>query len=733
MMIRIKLRSCVLLAIGLLATLQPLAALPAYPGAISGADDVRGGRAGRVVLVTNLQDAGEGSLRAALEAAGPRMVLFRVSGRVELSSPVVIDKPYLTVAGGSAPGTGIIISGAEVVVDTTQVILRDLTFHWTQSGEAEQAVRQTDRAAQVVLGDCRFVKRLEGKSARVRSLIPAVDSDNDGMPDAFERRHGFDHWNPRFGVFDANGNGYTNLEEYLNGRDPTVRQSKPEAAPGTQPGKGPNYVLEAEDFARHVEFFNSMEPERVVNLVPNAESWDWLKERIPLFESSDADAEEIYYFRWWALRKHLKMVGEYPVYTEFIELDTKAKFIPPERTIASALGHHFMETRWLRDQQYDNAYLDYWMVGKDGGPQSHFHQYSSWLTESLWQRHKVINDADYLIERFDRLYADYRRWQDEKQRDDGLYWQYDVWDAMEESISGSRTEKNVRPTINSYMYGNALALAEMARLAGRPEVAQQLEAEAAELRRLLLHAMWNRERQFFEVVKEDGSFADVREAIGFIPWYFNIPEPGKGYEVAWEQALDTEGFWAPYGFTTAERRHPRFRSHGTGTCEWDGAVWPYATSQTLGAMANVLREYPASPLSQQDYFDAFQTYTRSQRFESLPYIGEYQEESTGYWLKGRDPRSYYYHHSTYADLLITGIVGLRPRADNILEVHPLLPETEWSWFCLDGVYYRGHSLTILWDREGDRYGYGAGLHVLVDGKLLMQSDGLNHIQAELPK
>ena len=133
-------------------------------------------------------------------------------------------------------------------------------------------------------------------------------------------------------------------------------------------------VLQAPDFAHHVEYFNTMEPEGVVNLIPNDAAWDWMQAQVPLFECPDPVVEQIYYFRWWALRKHLKQVGDYYAYTEFIELDTKAPFIPPERTIASALGHHFMETRWLRDQTRDDSYLDYWMQGDSGEPQYHFHQ-----------------------------------------------------------------------------------------------------------------------------------------------------------------------------------------------------------------------------------------------------------------------------------------------------------------------------------------------------------------------
>lgn len=58
--------------------------------------------------------------------------------------------------------------------------------------------------------------------------------------------------------------------------------------------------------------------------------------------------------------------------------------------------------------------------------------------------------------------------------------------------------------------------------------------------------------------------------------------------------MDEKGFLAPYGMTTAERRHPEFRTRGVGKCEWDGAIWPFASAQTLTAMAfmnNIRKRY----------------------------------------------------------------------------------------------------------------------------------------------
>lgn len=85
--------------------------LPAFPSAEGWGAQAVGGRGGRILEVTNLNDAGPGSFREAVEASGPRIVVFRVAGIITLEDVVHIRNPYITIAGQSAPGGGILLRG----------------------------------------------------------------------------------------------------------------------------------------------------------------------------------------------------------------------------------------------------------------------------------------------------------------------------------------------------------------------------------------------------------------------------------------------------------------------------------------------------------------------------------------------------------------------------------------------------------------------------------------------
>lgn len=89
------------------SSLSEPAKIPAFPGAEGFGAYTPGGRGGEVYEVTNLNDTGPGSLREAVEAEGPRIVVFRISGNIEIKSKLAVRNPYITIAGQTAPGDGV--------------------------------------------------------------------------------------------------------------------------------------------------------------------------------------------------------------------------------------------------------------------------------------------------------------------------------------------------------------------------------------------------------------------------------------------------------------------------------------------------------------------------------------------------------------------------------------------------------------------------------------------------
>jgi len=297
-----------------------------------------------------------------------------------------------------------------------------------------------------------------------------------------------------------------------------------------------------------------------------------------------------------------------------------------------------------------------------------------------------------------------------------------------------------------------LAIAKIALLAGRPNIAKQFMAKAREIKALVQTKLWDDKAGSFKTLpRERETVVDVRELHGYTPWYFNLPD--GGYERAWQHLMDANGFYAAFGPTTAEQRHPRFAvSYEGHECQWNGPSWPFATSVTLTAMANLLNNYSQDVVTKADYFRTLQIYTRSHRLKRedgsiVPWIDENLNPYTGDWIartrlktwkngtwdprKGGKERGKDYNHSTYCDLIISGLVGLRPRPHDTVEVKPLVPANRWDWFCLDNVLYHGQIITIVWDKTGTKYCRGKGLQVFANGQQIAQSESLQRVTGKL--
>jgi len=511
-----------------------------------------------------------------------------------------------------------------------------------------------------------------------------------------------------------------------------------------------SFILKTNSYKNYIDRFNADDNEIYKEYYPNDSAWTFLKSNIPLLDCPDKNIELTYYFRWWTYRKHVKQTPDGFIISEFLpQVPWSGKY----NSISCSAANDIYEGRWLRNNKYINDFATFWFR-KGGDPIL----YSFWVADALWANFQVKYDTSLIMELLPDLIENYKKWETGWMHEsgfigktpDGLFSTIDDRDGMEMSIGGS----GKRPTINSYMYGDAKAIASILHLKGNYILENKYIQKADSLKTLILDKLWDNNVSFFKTLPYNWAqkttyhteLVNVREILGYTPWYFNLPPVNKGYEKAWELIKSDRGFYAPYGLTTAEQSHPEFQiSYSGHECQWNGPSWPYSTAVTLTAMANVLNNYEQTVLQTSDYFNQLVIYANAHRRinekgKVLPWIDEVLNPFTGDWLSrtilegknwpkdlGGIERGKDYNHSTFCDLVITGLIGLRPRSDNTVVINPLIPQNKWDWFCLDNISYHGKTLTIVFDRYGNKYNKGKGLMCFVDGVLMAQEETIGKI------
>ncbi len=498
----------------------------------------------------------------------------------------------------------------------------------------------------------------------------------------------------------------------------------------------------------------------------------WYDANVPYFDCSDPWVRKMYDHRAYVLRKNLldPKLGRMKWPTQS-EGRWRSTWYP--NVISYGAGHQVREARWLRDPKYWQGHLRTWAENQkaDGVYPSHVTpkgpsdgQYTDWITSTAWDGHLVHPDRAFLAAVVDRLAANVRGWQKVYDPDgDGLllvdsHW----WTGMEYqpsffAFSDYKPSKDFdqparrvnleRVDLTAYNYGNAAAVARIYHLLGRPDRAREFDDLAAKIAGAVTARMWRPEKRFFYSLRaEDDAVADVKEVIGVYPFYFGMLPWGKGYESAWTSILDPKQFWTTWPVASASKECPAYsqtnwpgdgRSAG---CMWNGPTWPHANSLVMTAMARTLRatrdhNVTDSPIRREHLWELFLSFTRAQyRDQDLrqPWTGEFYNGDTGKWKTAeRD-----YNHSTWLDILIPELIGLVPRADDILEIDPLLTEKALGHFLLDGVRYHGHDVTIVWDAPGspDQYADGRkGLDVYIDGRLAASALRLSRLQVPMAR
>lgn len=407
----------------------------------------------------------------------------------------------------------------------------------------------------------------------------------------------------------------------------------------------------------------------------NETSYRWTQDNLPLFECSDVDMQSAYYFRAKTYHSHMNptLYVDQPLLVS--EFGAAVHWGGPYGTINAAAGHHISEGRWIRDDIPMNSDIKFWLGSMSGGNEAltpHYANgtrgkggstpYSEWIVTAVAKRAHVqgffglgadINGEtismttvlDAMVGWWEkrtlqtRLDCVMARQNGDKGAENCAsaspgtfaypfcYIIDDGWDAMEGSVSGD----GCRPTIGAMKYGDAMAIAELAKQLGNFTLAEVFMERAVWIQQEYLKLLWNEKIQFFAVYKENlqnnskyhcipgadeilggsekpgcpiswpcNTTANVRELLGLgPPYYFEIvPQSSTGptkYDAEWKQLDDPMGFRAQFGPTTVERRSPCFnQTQDQGECNWAGPSWPYETSRVLTGLANFLIDYPSA-------------------------------------------------------------------------------------------------------------------------------------------
>ncbi len=183
-------------------------------------------------------------------------------------------------------------------------------------------------------------------------------------------------------------------------------------------------------------------------------------------------------------------------------------------------------------------------------------------------------------------------------------------------------------------------------------------------------------------------------------------------------------FLAKFGMASLEKKNPHYMQPFGHSCLWNGPVWPYTFSLCLTGMANLLCDYKAHDVTREQYYDLLHRFVLchydNNSVKAFAVREDHHPEENCWLAQAKD-----YNHSTFVDNVLSGLLGIRPQED-VLIINPLIPDS-WEYFCLTDVCWCGKSLTVVYDKTGEKYQVGRGLTVFVDDLPVKRTDHLQKI------
>src|SRR5580692_10814224 len=192
----------------------------------------------------------------------------------------------------------------------------------------------------------------------------------------------------------------------------------------TKPGDA---LLKPSDYRHYIDTFRDQEREATGKLYEGEggeDTWTWMQREIPWFDASDKQFEEMYYFRWYAWKKHLVKTPTGYIITEWLPKPAMADY----GALPDAAPFHIAEARWLRESAIAEDDARYWF-----SPGADSHKYSDAMAASLRDLTLANGDRAFGASLLPAMKASYKLWEDTQQDSNGLFWSIDTRDAMEKS------------------------------------------------------------------------------------------------------------------------------------------------------------------------------------------------------------------------------------------------------------------------------------------------------------
>ncbi|MBI4519134.1 MAG: hypothetical protein HY699_25365 [Deltaproteobacteria bacterium] len=503
----------------------------------------------------------------------------------------------------------------------------------------------------------------------------------------------------------------------------------------TAPRNSRSRPLPADTIERHVETYQR-----------------WFFDNVPYFDAPDGAIKRMWYYRWWVVRFNLSEANT-PDLKGYAFYEGKLGF---DNLISFAAPAQIKELTYLRDprfgrEQVDNSYRNLSPLGAlvDAVGSPYWGEmYSQWTAAAVADFHRVHPfEPAALRHLLPAMAGDVRAWLRAFDADgdflpsrnipritgydlDILSWWF--FDGLKLDLRGQPVDLE-RVDFASFVYANAAGVAELADSAGESALAAEMTQLAGNIRGAVLKQLWDPQSGFFYPQRaEDGQRIPVRELHGFFPFTMRLVPDEAAYRAALAKFVDPQEFWARFPPVITSTAHYR-----QWTWEMDGLtrnIAPHPISMGALTLVRALHDYHQDVITPGHLMELIARYTAlmypgvhpndpAWRPNAHEYYSEWEPGSRSGLPKPSDISHDF--HSMYNALVVEGIVGLTPRRDDRIELRPAA--LEWPYFVLDRLRYRGHDLTIVWDRpDGNvRYqGYPEGFSLHLDGQVAFTQPAL---------